>query len=81
MKTQDIVRELIGVYGMIVVLGGYFLNSFGYITALDMRYQIMNLTGGAAFVYYTYTKKAWASLVVNVVWILIAAVSIWSMSV
>jgi hypothetical protein len=80
MKTQDIVRELVGAYGALVVLGGYFLNSFGYIAATDIRYQAMNLTGGVAFVYYTYTKKAWSSLVVNAAWILIAVVSIWKMS-
>lgn len=71
--------ELIGVYGMVMILGAYFLTSFNYVLADNLWYQLMNLTGGMAFVHYTLTKKAWASLGVNSVWVIIAAVSLWKM--
>lgn len=77
MTLKDYTREIIGAYGILMILGGYFLNSFGYIGADNVWYQLMNLTGGMAFVYYTLVKHAWASLVVNVVWVMIAIVSLW----
>jgi len=69
--------EVVGIYGIIMVLGAYALNTFGYLTAKDVKYQLMNLTGGAAFVYYTLVKTAWASLFVNVVWVVIAVIGLW----
>ena len=72
-----IILESIGIYGIVMVLGAYALNTFGYLTAKDLRYQLMNLTGGAAFVYYTLIKMAWASLFVNVVWVVIAVFGLW----
>jgi hypothetical protein len=73
----DIILEIIGVYGIVMVLGAYALNTFGYLTASSTKYQLMNLTGGAAFVYYTLEKTAWASLFVNVVWVVIAIIGLW----
>lgn len=76
MITKAHIIEVVGIYGIIMVLGAYFLNSFGFIASSDVWYQLMNLTGGAAFVYYTVKKQAWASLVVNVAWVLIAVTSL-----
>lgn len=64
---------------MIMIIGAYFLNSFGFVLATNVWYQLMNLTGGLAFIYYTLAKQAWASLVVNSVWAVIAAVSLWKL--
>jgi len=71
--------ETIGFYGMTMILGAYFLISFDYVLADNVWYQLMNLTGGAAFIYYTMAKRAWASLGVNTVWAIIAAISLWKM--
>lgn len=78
MNVHSLLTECIGGYGIVMVLGAYALNSFGILTARDMRYQLMNFTGGIAFVYYTYMKTAWASLFVNVVWVLIAVIGLWT---
>ena len=59
-----------------MVLGAYALNTFGVLTARQLSYQLMNLTGGIAFVYYTLVKMAWASLFVNIVWVIIALIGI-----
>ncbi len=76
MSDKKIILEIIGAYGMIMILGAYGLNSFGYVESENFWYQMMNLTGGFAFVYYTWNKKAWASLGVNVVWVIIAALAL-----
>lgn len=68
--------EIIGAYGIVMVLGAYALNTFGVLTAKHLSYQLMNATGGLAFVYYTLVKTAWASLFVNVVWVCIALIGI-----
>ncbi len=73
------ILEVIGIYGTIMILGSYGLNTFGYVTAHNKWYQLMNLTGGVAFVYYTLEKAAWASLFVNTVWVLIALIGLWQM--
>ena len=70
------VTEIIGAYGIVMVLGAYALNTFGVLTAKKLSYQLMNGTGGIAFVYYTLVKAAWASLFVNVVWVCIALIGI-----
>jgi hypothetical protein len=79
MQFKGVLLEVIGGYGMITIIGAYFLNSFGFISADNIWYQLMNLTGGATFIYYTLAKRAWASLVVNSVWTIIAATSLWRM--
>jgi hypothetical protein len=73
----DIILEAVGVYGIVMVLGAYALNTFGYVTASNTKYQLMNLTGGMAFIYYTLVKTAWASLFVNIVWVVIAFFGLW----
>ncbi|HXK38078.1 MAG TPA: hypothetical protein VJ579_03350 [Candidatus Paceibacterota bacterium] len=69
--------EAIGVLGSIMVLGAFALNSFGVVESSSTVYQIMNLVGGSAFVYYTFKKTAWSSLVVNVAWVIIALVALY----
>ena len=69
--------EIIGVFGMLMILGAYFFISFDYVLADNAWYQLMNLSGGAAFIYYTIKKAAWASLALNVVWAFIAVFSLW----
>ena len=79
MKLKGWSLEVVGAYGMITIIGAYFLNSFGFVLADNIWYQLMNLSGGATFIYYTLAKQAWASLAVNSVWTIIAAVSLWKM--
>lgn len=76
MTRKNIIIEVIGVYAMVVILAAYGLSSFGFVPVDNMWNQLMNLTGGAGFVYYAFCKKAWASLGLNIVWFLIAAVAL-----
>ncbi len=70
---------MVGFFGMAMILGAYFSTSFGYVLSDNIWYQLANLFGGAAFIYYTTKKHAWASLWVNVVWVIIAVVSLGKM--
>jgi hypothetical protein len=74
---DNTILEAIGVLGSIMVLGAFGLNSFGVVASTSIVYQVMNLVGGAAFVYYTFKKTAWSSLVVNVAWVVIAIVALY----
>jgi hypothetical protein len=79
MNIRSIFIETVGIYGICMILGAYFLNSFGFVPSDATSYQLMNLTGGIAFIYYTIVKRAWASLVVNVAWAIIAGVSLFGL--
>lgn len=70
------ILEAVGVLGAIMVLGAFGLNSFGVVQSTSVVYQLMNLVGGCAFIYYTFKKAAWSSLVVNIAWAVIAIVAL-----
>ncbi len=71
------ILEAIGIIGSIMILGAFALNSFGAIASTSLSYQMMNLIGGIAFIYYTLKKTAWSSLVVNFAWVLISVVALY----
>ena len=61
-----------GCIGAVLILIAYYLVSSEIVTAQSMIYQIMNLFGAAGLAYNTFTQKAWPTLVLNVIWALIA---------
>lgn len=67
----------LGTVGLLLVLGAYFLNSSGRVTAQDARFQLMNLLGAAILIAYSAVLEAWASVALNVVWAMIAGNSLW----
>lgn len=68
--------ELLGWYGMLALIGAYFLVSFGFIVAEGLMFQALNLTGGAALVVFAVSKKATQLAILNVFWALIGAIAI-----
>jgi hypothetical protein len=76
---MDFIRlfiDLIGWSGAVLVVGAYLLNSFGRLSATDLRYQLMNLAGGLFFIVNTAFLKAYPSMVVNIIWVLIALMAL-----
>ena len=69
---MNILIEMLGFYGMFAALVAFGLITKGIVTARSLSYQLLNLTGGIALCYYSFVKTAWASVVLNVAWILIA---------
>jgi hypothetical protein len=68
--------EVIGAIAAIEILAAYGLNSFQKIKSDSLLFYLLNLTGGILFVYYTISKDAKASAVVNIVWVIIAIVGL-----
>ena len=64
----EIIIESIGWFGSILILGAYFLN---------MQHKILaNLVGGFCFVINTYYHRAFPSMTLNIIWVLIAVYSL-----
>ena len=66
----------VGVVGLVLLLGGYFLVSAGRLSGQSAAYQAMNLAGAAVLIWYSFALEAWASVVLNLVWAGIAAVAL-----
>jgi hypothetical protein len=73
---NKIFNEVIGWSGMLAILLAYFLVSFGVIKAAGLAYQLLNVYGACGIAYISFLKRAYQSVVLNLVWIVIAAVVI-----
>jgi hypothetical protein len=68
--------EILGWIGSVLVVGAYALNLRGTLSAKDPRYIWSNLIGGLFFVVNTLHHGAYPSALVNVVWVIIALVTL-----
>ena len=68
--------QVIGWIGMILILAAYFLISFDILTVHNIWYQLMNIVGSFGLVLVAFGRKDWQPMVLNIVWILIAAISL-----
>lgn len=71
MTTLEIIIETIGWAGSAAVIAAYALNSYQKIKSDSLVFQLLNLTGGIFLIVYT-NYKAFASTVINVVWVVVA---------
>jgi hypothetical protein len=65
--------EIIGWVASILLLGSYFLNIKGKIKSTSAIYLICNLVAGVLFTIFTFVRHTYPNMVVNIVWVLIAA--------
>ena len=68
--------EVIGWYGALAIISAYFLNSFSFISAGDLSYQILNVTGALGMIAVSYFKRAYQPMTVNIVWAVIGGLAI-----
>ncbi|MCM2325446.1 MAG: hypothetical protein NDI94_03205 [Candidatus Woesearchaeota archaeon] len=68
--------EILGWFGTIMVLGGYALASFGWISAESVLFQVMNILGSFGLLAIALSRKVYQSVVVNVVWATIGIVAL-----
>lgn len=68
--------ELLGWYGTIAIIGAYFLVSFRLLNAESAAYQLMNITGAIGIIVISLSRGVYQSVVLNVVWLLIAFVAL-----
>lgn len=64
--------DLIGIAGAILVLLGFYRISIGRWTNKSLWYELDNLVGATCLVIYQLKHLAYISVVVNIVWAIIA---------
>jgi len=62
----------LGWIASVLIVGSYALNITGKLPASSKIYVLANIIGGVFFVVNTYFHKAYPSMFVNVVWVIIA---------
>jgi hypothetical protein len=67
-----ILIEVLGWIASVLIVGSYALNITGKLAASSKIYVLANIIGGVFFVVNTYYHKAYPSMFVNVVWVIIA---------
>ncbi|MEI7511467.1 MAG: hypothetical protein WCJ84_04895 [Candidatus Peregrinibacteria bacterium] len=67
MKNSNLSDRLSWV-GMVVVLVAYVLSSLGYLALDNLYYPLLNLVGAILLGVNVYLKKAYATVVLEVVW-------------
>lgn len=63
---------IIGYAGAILILFAYYLSSTKKVTGDSLKYQLLNLFGAVGLVINGFTQAAWPSVVLNVIWGVIA---------
>lgn len=65
----DILMEVVGWIGAILILAAYGLLTAGKVTARSPAYQWMNVVGALGFIANSAWNGAWPSAVLNVIWV------------
>jgi hypothetical protein len=73
--NSKLIVEILGWFGVVLILSAYLLVSFKYLVAGSFMYFILNVVGGTSMMVYAYYKKSYQPLLLNFVWVTIA---IWS---
>jgi hypothetical protein len=74
MIDNKLLIELIGWIASILIVASYALNISGKLPTTSKLYVWANIFGGIFFVINTYFHQAYPSMVVNIVWVVIAIV-------
>ena len=74
MMYLDLLIEIMGWIGSVLIVGSYALNITGRLAATSKPYVLANIIGGLFFVVNTYFHQAYPSMFVNIVWVIIAIV-------
>lgn len=72
MSFTDYFVEVIGWIGAVLIVGAYFLNITGRLKSSSPVYIISNLAGGIFFTVNTLVHRAYPSMIVNIIWVMIA---------
>lgn len=76
MKAKHILDEIIGWYGMVVIVGAFAMVSFEIWAPADLIYQVLNATGALGMIYISFKKRAYQPAVLNIFWAVIAGITI-----
>ena len=73
---QKTIDETIGWVGMSLVVTAYALISFNVLSSASLLYQTMNVIGSIGIIYISFKKKTYQPGILNIIWIIIALISI-----
>lgn len=68
--------EIAGWYGAVAILAAYGLVSFDIIAGNGLLFQLLNLTGALGIIAIAVYKKVSQSIVLNVIWGIVAIIAI-----
>jgi len=71
---MNLIIEILGWIASILIVGSYGLNISGKLAASSKIYVSANIIGGIFFVINTYYHQAYPSMLVNIIWVIIALV-------
>ncbi len=74
--TLDILMEVAGWIGAILILVAYAMLTAGKLNAKSPAYQAMNVVGAAGFIANSSWNGAWPSAILNVIWVGIGVVAL-----
>ena len=72
----DLIIDLLGWTGSILLVTAYWLNSKNPINAQTLLYQLLNITGSLSLMINTIYYGAYPSSSVNIVWLFIGLIHI-----
>jgi hypothetical protein len=73
----ELVVEIVGWTGAVLILLGYLLITAGKLTGGSLLYQAMNVLGAAGFAINGWWHRALPSTALNIVWLLIGVIASW----
>ncbi len=74
--TLNLVMEIAGWIGALLILAGYGLLSAGKLDAKSPTYQWLNVVGAIGFIANSSWNGAWPSAALNVIWVGIGVVAL-----
>ena len=76
MSQPELLIEILGWIASVLIVGSYAFNISGKLSTNSKWYVWANIIGGLFFVINTYFHQAYPSMVVNIIWVIIAIVMI-----
>lgn len=73
-------NNILGVLGAVLILFGFYRTSIGKWTNKTWWYEMDNLAGAAMIIVYAFNVGAYVSVVVNVVWAVVAFIGVTSIA-
>ncbi|MBI2668712.1 hypothetical protein HYX14_02625 [Candidatus Woesearchaeota archaeon] len=68
---------IVGIAGMFCILIAFVLDEFEWYLTRDTKgYNLFNIFGSGALLYYGYTLQAWPFVILNLVWLAVAVIKL-----
>lgn len=70
------IYDAAGWLGVGLILLGYFLVTFSLVDGSSLSYSLINLFGAVGIIWSSYVKKDMQPVALNIVWLIIATISL-----